>query len=317
MDRFKNDEEIINYIKNSLESLEYIELHLLYKAEQFQGDMKLLFRVRNSIEWIIRMNKVLKFINMSLNGCIKFAEKLHSPIDENEIKNMYSYYLENSAYRVLVLWDLYKQLVNEYYSVGFSRHEEYSIFKLLSKIRREKVWRRKDTQKLYDYLNSDKHLYVRNYLRNKYTHSTDPTSTSVFHDFNKNGFIKPDTENIIPHHPFENIVMVIDDLKMLILLINEVNLKIKNDVYNELIIVEPTALLRCGKEEKIKPCNIRELLDVKEQIGKIVEDDVCLGCEFIIDYEGQKTCKPKKIRYRRINETEEMIIEILTDKPIL
>ncbi len=226
MDRFNTDEEIVNYINESLESLEYFEEHRLFKEEQLQVDIRLLFRIRNSIEWIIRMNKVLKFISLSLNECLKLAQELDSPLDENEIKDMYSYYLENSAYRVLVLWDLYKQLVNEYYAVGFLRHNEYSIFKLLIKIRSEKIWNKKDTQKLFNYLNSGNHLYVRNYLRNSYTHSTDPTSTFIFHDFDRNRFVKPDMEHIFPHHPFENIVRVIDDLKMLISLINEVNIKI-------------------------------------------------------------------------------------------
>jgi hypothetical protein len=57
MDRFETDEEIVNYINGSLESIEYFEEHRLFKEERLQVDIRLLFRIRNSIEWIIRMNK--------------------------------------------------------------------------------------------------------------------------------------------------------------------------------------------------------------------------------------------------------------------
>lgn len=63
MDRFQNDIQIVDYIKNEMENMNYFVEHRLYREEQIQ-DTKNIFRVRNSVEWIIRINKILKFIKV-------------------------------------------------------------------------------------------------------------------------------------------------------------------------------------------------------------------------------------------------------------
>lgn len=41
---------------------------------------------------------------------------------------MYSFYLEDAVYRSIVLWDMLRQFLNEFYECGYSKDEEVSIF---------------------------------------------------------------------------------------------------------------------------------------------------------------------------------------------
>jgi hypothetical protein len=317
MDRFKDDNEILKYISGRLEGIGLFEEHRLYKEEQIQGSMNTNFKVRNSVEWIIRMNKILKFIVLSLSESLKYSMEIENPIEESELNDIYSYHLENSVYRVLVLWDMYKQLVNEFYSVGFSRHENYSIYKLIKRLISENVWTEVRTKNLDDYIDSKEHQYVRDYLRNSFTHSVDPTSMFIFHDLDEQGIVTPDLSNIIPRRPLENITRVLDDVVKATVFINEVNKEIADVVNNTLILVEPTAILRCGREEKLPTSNIGVLIENKELIGICAEKDHCKGCKYLIKYEDKNTCKPKVIKCQRIYEDAETTIEILNDRPII
>ena len=63
MQQFNSDIEIKEYIEKSIESIKLLNECRLYREEQLQITEEVM-RVRNSTEWIIRINKVIK------NGCI-------------------------------------------------------------------------------------------------------------------------------------------------------------------------------------------------------------------------------------------------------
>lgn len=309
MDRFEFDTQIINYIKNETGNIGYFPENRLYREEQIQFSENV-FKIRNSVEWIIRINKILKYINYSILKSLKFAIELESPMDENEIKDMYTYYLEDSVYRLMVLWDMYKQLVNEFYDVRFSRDENYSIFKLKNELKNKHIWEEDKINELGDYLNSDKHQFVRNYLRNTFTHSVDPTSMNIFHDFSEDGLPFPNIENIIPRHPYENLVRVVDDLKELVKKIGVENKHIEKLLVDKIMIVKAIAILNCSEEQELEIMNVEDLVLNKDHIGIFVQKKKCTECEYAIDYEGKKTCKPIMIKYSRIYEDEVFTLDI-------
>lgn len=314
MDRFQSDEQIINYIRNMIQDIYGLPEHRLYKEEQLQLSQNV-FKIRNTVEWIIRINKLLKFIKFSISMSLKFALEMNNPMDETESKDMYTYYLEDSVYRLMVLWDMYKQFVNEFYEVGFKRDENYSIFKLKNRLKSEHIWNEDVVNNLETYLNSEKHQFVRDYLRNTFTHNVDPTSMNIFHDFNKNGFLTPSLKNIIPKHPFENLVRVVDDLLELIDLINVSNNKLEKLLLEEIILVNAWVVLSCGDEEEIEMATVQTLISNKDRIGIYTKKDKCNDCEFLIHYEGKKTCRPLKIKYSRIHENEIKVLDVSKEMP--
>lgn len=305
MENFKNDNEIIQYFEDKITGFKEFEKHLLYREEQILAD-KNIFRIRNSNEWIFRINNIIIQLKYSLKNSMKFAKLVCNPIEESKEKQMYSYYLEDSVYRTILLWDIYKQLVNEFYSLGFNRHAQYSIFKMLKRIKSKKRWDKERYCSLEKYLNSKKHKNVRQYLRNKYTHSVDPTSMIVFHDENENGIITPDIDNIIPKHPYENIIDVIDDLSILIDRIEYINEEIKGELINKLMLVRATAVLPCGINETLPLSNMGELFELYNDIGVYAKYRNCIGCNNVRIYEGENTCKPIRIDYNRIHEEDEI-----------
>lgn len=314
MDRFESDEQIVNYIKNKVENIYRFPEHRLYREEQIQF-FKNVFKIRNSVEWIIRINEILKYIKYSISTSLKFALEIENPMDENEIKDMYTYYLEDSVYRLMVLWDMYKQFVNELYEVGFNRDDNYSIFKLKNKLRSEHIWEEDEVSVLETYLDSDKHQFVRDYLRNTFTHNVDPTSMNIFHDFNEDGRLIPNLKNIIPKHPFENLVRVVDDLMVFINLIKDSNDRLEKLLLEEIMLVNAWVVLKCGDEEKLEMINVQGLVLNKDRIGIYSKKDKCTDCEFVIQYEGKKTCKPIKIKYARIHENEIFTLDASEEIP--
>lgn len=308
MERFKSDSQVIEYIKHEVENINYLIEHRLYKEEQLQLSRNV-FKIRNSVEWIIRINKILKYIKYSVLNSLKFAVQVENPMDENEIKDMYTYYLEDSVYRLMVLWDMYKQLVNEFYDVGFNKDENYTIFRLKNKLKRKHIWEENKVNEFEEYLNSKKHKFVREYLRNKFTHSVDPTVSNIFHNYSKNGLLTFDMNDIIPKHPYENLLGIVDDFIEVVNRIKGINNDIENLLSQEIMIVNAKAILKCNKEREIGQFNIKDLMLNKDNIGVICKEK-CVKCENMITYEGKETCKPKTIKYYRIFEDELYILDI-------
>ena len=57
MQTFNTDKEIKEYIEKNIDSIKLLDECRLYKEEQLQITEEVM-RIRNSIEWIIRINKV-------------------------------------------------------------------------------------------------------------------------------------------------------------------------------------------------------------------------------------------------------------------
>ena len=62
MQTFNTDKEIKEYIEKNIDSIKLLDECRLYKEEQLQITEEVM-RIRNSIEWIIRINKVIHNYN--------------------------------------------------------------------------------------------------------------------------------------------------------------------------------------------------------------------------------------------------------------
>ena len=127
---FKNDAEIVRYLKSQLENIGTLNECRLFKEELLQITEEMIL-FRNCIEWVIRSNQVIENIKYALRTCLEFTEKMLWPLEETENKRLYSYYLEDAVYRDLVLWDMFRQLLNEFYRCGYSESDNVSIFRFL------------------------------------------------------------------------------------------------------------------------------------------------------------------------------------------
>ena len=136
-----------------------------------------MFWFRNCIEWVIRSNQVILNIKYALTRCLEFVESMSWPLEETENKRFYAYYLEDAVYRNMVLWDMFRQLINEFYKCGYSESDNVNIFKFL-KANKQRVGKAK-VNSILNYLNSSNHKIVRENLRNSLLHSVDTTSSYI------------------------------------------------------------------------------------------------------------------------------------------
>ena len=58
---------------------------------------------RNSTEWLIRINKVIKNCVYAIIKSYEHAKLMEWPLEETENSQMYSFYLEDAVYRSIVL----------------------------------------------------------------------------------------------------------------------------------------------------------------------------------------------------------------------
>ncbi|EOU1686772.1 Cthe_2314 family HEPN domain-containing protein [Clostridium perfringens] len=309
MDRFDNFEELKKYIENTISNTKELREHRLYSKEQYQivGNREVL-KYQNSIEWIIRLNKILKFINYSITKTLEFIDEDFSLLEECENKDMYTYYLEDSVYRLITVWDIYKQLLNEIYQIGFNRDKNYSIYQLLKKVKKERIWDKNKFYELFEYIDSDGHKFVRNYLRNSFAHNNDPTSMYVFHDMNSKGKLLSDSiKGLLPKSPCENILKVVEDLEKVYYFVQKENKYLLKKLEDDLMLVEPKLMLECGIEFKGDLINIK---DLKENLDNIIsgsKNKKCKSCEYSFEDGEFYVCKPKSIKYSRIYEDEKEV----------
>ena len=127
MRQFETDNEIREYIEKSIDAIEFLNECRLYKEEQLQITEDVM-RIRNSIEWIIRINKVIHNFTYAVIKSYEYAKLMESPLEETENSQMYSFYLEDAVYRDIVLWDLLRQFLNEFYECGYEVDDEINIF---------------------------------------------------------------------------------------------------------------------------------------------------------------------------------------------
>lgn len=305
LNTLKNDEEIVLFLKAEIEKIETLNECRLFKEEQLQlfGEM---LHFRNCIEWIIRSNQIIENIKYALTRCLKFSEAMLWPLEETENKRLYAYYLEDAVYRDLVLWDMFRQLLNEFYKCGYSESDSISIFKFLRK--KKSVIGSTKADSILNYLNTDDHKMVRETLRNSFTHSVEATSSYVFHR-NVDGKIQAQMGYLLPSHPFENINLVVMDVIKLIEFMSEITSGMYEYRNTNLILLEATSVLPCGKEiEDPEHWNLRVLKEKCEQIIVPCEDP----CEKANTYNGICVCKPIKVSYKRIHTNQEQTSGILT-----
>ncbi len=304
LNTFKNDDEIIHYLETQLDKISILKECRLFREEQLQLSEELL-NFRNCIEWVIRSNQVISNINYALTKCLNYAANMISPLEETENKKLYSYYLEDAVYRDLVLWDMLRQLLNEFYKCGVSETENISIFKFLknnkSKIGDEKV------STILTYLRCNNHKYVRETLRNSFTHSVEATSPYIFHR-KINGKIQAQMEHMLPTHPFENINYIIMDMLKLVEFFNEIVKQMYEYRNDNFILLKIVAIMPCGK--KVDDSSHWNLGILKEKFEQII-----IPCETPCDkantYNGICVCKPKEIHYKRIHSEQEQAYKIL------
>ena len=131
MQTFNTDKEIKEYIEKNIDAIEQLDECRLYKEEQLQITEEVM-RIRNSIEWIIRINKVIHNFTYAIRKSYEYAQLMESPLEETENSQIYSFYLEDAVYRDIVLWDLLRQFLNEFFKCGFDIDYEINIFAFLN-----------------------------------------------------------------------------------------------------------------------------------------------------------------------------------------
>lgn len=186
---FKTSNEIRVYLEEKINNIEFLDECRLYKEEQFSLKEGII-RFRNLTEWIIRANSLIEGIKFSLLESLKYAELIENPFEENLDKKRSSYYVENSVYREIILWDMFRQYLCVFYNMEYLVNENKSIYKVLKEIEKKK---KVNFQNIKNYLDSPKHKIIREDLRNKFTHSIDPSMMSIFHK-EINGFVKPNID---------------------------------------------------------------------------------------------------------------------------
>lgn len=300
MRQFNTDKEIQEYIEKTIGVIEQLDECRLYREEQLQITEDVI-RARNSTEWIIRINKVITNFTYAITKSYEYAKLMEWPLEETEYSQMYSFYLEDAVYRDIVLWDLFRQFLNEFLECGYSVDDEVSIFSFLN----DNVVRRKignaNVRNLKNYLNCTEHKEVRFKLRNQFTHSLDGTSSYIFHRVT-NGKIQADLSNVLPKHPYENIVLVLDDMKKYLEFAQIYVGKLKELLINSIMMVTIECNMQCGKVD-----NDEELWSVnflQEKAEKILCQ--CDNpCNYAIEYEGNLVCKPVSVSYCRMNEVDQ------------
>lgn len=288
---FETDDKIIEYLSIRINEINVVQECRLSRSEQLNISDEVI-HFRNCIEWLIRANRTIKNIKYALEKSLGYSTKMISPITEDENQTSYSYYLEDAVYRNLVLWDVFRQLLNEYYKCGVPRNDKISIYKFMREYK-DKLGADK-SEELLAYLSSEEHKKVRETLRNSFTHSLEATNSYIFHR-EIDGKLKPDMDNLFPEHPFANLNYVIDDSIKLIAYINEVSLIMLEYRKQMLVAIKITLSLPCGKiDEDSDVWNLKPLLENYEKLLYPCENP----CEKAHEYEQRLICKPEKICYQ-------------------
>lgn len=293
LNSFKSDEEIIEYLKIQVERIVTVNECHLFREEQMVFSEEML-RFRNCIEWLIRINTLIKNIRYALMQGLRNANEISGPLEETEQKTLYSYYLEDAVYRDMVLWDIFRQLLNEYYKCGYSENEKVNIYNFF--ITKKSKIGVTQSNRILRHINNRKHKIVRNKLRNSFTHSVDATSSYIFHR-KTNGKMQAQLDYMLPTHPFENIYLVTQDVLKLIDFINGVVEEMFSYRNDNLALFKVFTTMPCGKiVDDYEYWNLGTLKQNYERIIVPCETP----CENASSYNEAYVCKPVNIYYRRI-----------------
>lgn len=193
MQQFNLDKDIMEYIEKGIGSIKLLNECRLYREEQYQITEEVL-KVRNSTEWIIRINKVIANFVYAITKSYEYAKVMDNPLEETENSQMYSFYLEDAVYRDIGLWDMFRQLVNEFFECGYDVGEQVNIYSFLKNSSVKRKIGNSEARRLKEYLESEEHQEVRIKLRNQFTHSLDGTSSYIFHRIDNEGKIQADKD---------------------------------------------------------------------------------------------------------------------------
>ncbi len=311
MENIKNNYDAEKYIEKLLDNINRIEEHRLYREEQMQvNHFDEIASYRNCIAWIIRINKIIDFIKYAIINAYKYSKNICSPIEKSGKKDMYTFYLEDAVYRVMVCWDMYKQLINQLYNVGKKIDDKYSIYKLIKEINKISGIYKEKFKEVEIYLNSTEHKKVRDGLRNSFTHNIDPTEINIFHYINEEGLLQVNDIGVLPNHPYENLILVLSDIKKLLKFIERENECILSKLENKIMLVEVTMYFKCGKCTYNKEVmNISDLMNNLDTIRSVLKEK-CYNCNNLIDEGEYFSCRPKKIKFNRVNELDIKEVEI-------
>lgn len=299
MQQFNTDQEIREYIEKSIDEIQLLDECRLYKEEQLQITEEVM-RIRNSIEWIIRINKVIHNFTYAIIKAYEYAKLMKNPLEETEYSQMYSFYLEDAVYRDIVLWDILRQFLNEFFECGYGVDDEINIFSFLNNPDVKKKIGNANVRRLKNYLNCAEHKEVRIKLRNQFTHALDSTSSYIFHRIN-DGKMQADLSNLLPRHPYENIVLVLDDVQKYLEFAKAYVKKLEEYFAKNVMMVMIECNMKCGIVVKdIEPWNIKILHEKAEQILSPCNEP----CDYAIEYEGNFVCKPLLVNFFRINEED-------------
>jgi hypothetical protein len=208
--------------------------------------------------------------------------------------------LEDAVYRDIVLWDLLRQFLNEFYNCGYGVDDEINIFSFLGREDVKNKIGNANARKLKRYLNCAEHKKVRHKLRNQFTHSLDNTSSYIFHRVNS-GKMQADLSKMFPKHPYENIVLVLDDIQKYLEFAKSYVGKLEKFLINNIMMVTLECNLKCGKvSEDLEHWNIGVVHEKAEQILNPCDSP----CDYAIEHEENYVCKPVSVCYCRINEKD-------------
>ena len=294
-DRFKTDEKRVKYLYDQVNNITPLNECRLYKEEQLQKTDDVLL-LRNCIEWIIRANTIILNIKYALSQSLANVKKMKCSLEETDNRVKYSYYLEDAVYRDIALWDIYKQLLNEFYQCGYSKDDIYNIFIFL----KHKKFEGRTPNNILKYLETENHQIVRQTLRNSFANSTDSTSTYIFHS-KSNGTVKPELKYFLLNHPFENLNIIIEDIHKLLGFMNNTIKIINNFREAKILLYNVSTTMPCG--EILEDKDLWNLYILQDNFEKII-----IPCEHYCKkahkYNNTYVCKPISIYYRRINESE-------------
>jgi len=300
------DQKYYHLMLNKIDRFSLIQEHRLYKEEQILMMSPDLFIVRNGLNWVIRINKLIRHYRYCLVNAIGFAQAIKLPTEETDNKDSYSFHLENAVYRQLVLWDMYAKLLNETFNLGHDR-KELSIWQVIKSMRSStEAHQRQLSKELKKYCNGTFHQYVRNYLRNTFAHNGDPHGKLIFHYYDNNDLLKPDVDFILPDHPIKELRYVIIDFVKLHRFLNKINKLIEKKMLEKTILIEYYFETLCSKritDDRHIPITVLQELDDIWEVSDTGEP--CEECKKLSNNANLKYCKPVKFVYHRINEPQD------------
>ena len=288
------DEDIVRCLELSIGGISLLDECRLFREEQLQLTEEVIWH-RNCVEWAIRANGVIQNTKYALKKSLSYSKKMQWPTEETENKTMYSYYLEDAVYRDIVLWDIFRQLLNEFYKCGCAETEMISIFKFLQQ--KNNILGDSLSQPILKYLNSEDHQKVRTTLRNSFTHSVESTSSYIFHRVMA-GEIQAETNHLLPNHPFENINDIINDMLQLTKFMENTISELKQSLCNKIAFYRISITFPCGKIENDD--DSWNLYCLHESAERIIAP-CSTPCANSYVYKEQPVCKPIYIQYCRIH----------------